>query len=59
LFLWPFLFSLVMLIMNNVSLTGLYPFTHIWVTPLMLVLIVLTYAGSVLHIRRRIQKGWL
>ncbi|MCL5024563.1 MAG: tetratricopeptide repeat protein [Nitrospirae bacterium] len=59
LFLWLFLFSLVLLVMNAYYPTGLYPFTHAWVTPLAAVLIVAAYAGSVFHIRRRIHKGWL
>jgi len=59
LFLWPFMFAVSLIVVNYSPLSGLSPFTHIWITPLMVVCIILTYAGSVLHIRRRIHKGWL
>ncbi len=59
LFLWPSLFCLTLLVMNYSSLSGLYPFFHIWITPLVAICMILTYAGSVLYIKRRIHKGWL
>ncbi len=59
LFLWPFIFSIALIVLNCSPLTGLLPFSHVWVTPVMVICIILAYAGSVLHIRRRIHKGWL
>lgn len=59
LFLWPFLFAGTLIVMDYSPPAGIFPFTHVWITPLMLVCVGLAYLGSVLHIRRRIQKGWL
>jgi tetratricopeptide (TPR) repeat protein len=59
LFLWPFLFGGTLIVMNYSPLAGIFPFNHAWITPLMLIVTGLAYLGSVLHIRRRIQKGWL
>lgn len=58
-FLWPFMFSVTLIILNQSPFSGLFPFTHAWITPCMTVGIILAYTGSVLHIRRRIHKGWL
>lgn len=59
LFLWPFMFSVTMIVMNHSPFSGLFPFTHAWITPCMTICIILAYAGSIFHIRRRIHKGWL
>lgn len=59
LFLWTFLFSLTLLVMNHFPLTGLFPFTHEWTTPLAVLLMGGTYAVSLFHMRRRIHRGWL
>lgn len=58
-FLWPFLFSLALLIANSLPGAGPFPFCHGWMSPLALVLLMLSYVSSVLHLKRRIQKGWL
>ncbi len=58
-FLWPFLFSLTLLLANSFPAAGPFPFCHVWISPLALVLLMLSYASSVLHLKRRIQKGWL
>jgi tetratricopeptide (TPR) repeat protein len=59
LFMWPFVFAATLIVMNYSPLSGLFPFTHVWITPLMMICLVLVYTGSILHIRRRIHKGWL
>jgi tetratricopeptide (TPR) repeat protein len=59
LFLWPFMFAVTLIVVNYSPISGLFPFTHAWITPVMVICIILAYAGSVFHIRRRIQKGWL
>lgn len=57
--LWAFLLFLTLTIMNGFFSTGLAPFGHVWIPSLMVPLMALTYVVSVLHIRRRIQRGWL
>ncbi len=59
LFLWPFLFSSTLLVMNNFPSAGIAPFSHDWIAPLMILFMVLAYMSSVINVRRRIHKGWL
>jgi tetratricopeptide (TPR) repeat protein len=60
LFLWVFLFCLVLLLMNSLlPESGVLPFSHSWITPLMVIFMMVSYSGAILHIRRRIHKGWL
>lgn len=60
LFAWSFLFCLVLLVMNSLfSASGVFPFTQGWITLLVVIFMVLSYVGAILHIRRRIHKGWL
>lgn len=60
LFLWSFLFCLAMVVMNSrFPAPGVFPFTQGWITPLMALFMALSYISAVLHIRRRIHKGWL
>jgi len=60
LLLWAFLFCLVLLVMNALfPAPGIFPFTQGWIALLMALFMVLSYVGAVLHIRRRIHKGWL
>jgi len=59
LLMWPFSFSLMMLVMNQLPVVGIFPFTHSWITLLALLLMGTTYLFSILHIGRGIHKGWL
>ena len=59
LLLWPFSFSLILYAMNQLSVVGILPFSHAWITPLALVLMGGAYLFSILHIGRWIHKGWL
>jgi tetratricopeptide (TPR) repeat protein len=59
LLLWPFSFSLILCVMNQLPVAGILPFSHVWITPLALVLMLVTYLFSILHIGRGIYKGWL
>jgi len=59
LLLWPFSFSLVLFVFNNLPMVGILPFSHTWITPLAVMLMGFTYLFSILHIGRGIRKGWL
>jgi len=60
LFLWVFLFCLVVLVMNSLyPALGVLPFTQGWITLFMVISMMVSYIGAILHIRRRIHKGWL
>jgi tetratricopeptide (TPR) repeat protein len=60
LFLWVSLFCLVLLLMNALFPgSGVFPFSHDWITPLTVTFILLSHIGAILHLRRRIHKGWL
>jgi len=59
LLLWPFSFSLVLFVLNNLPTVGIWPFSHAWITPLAVMLMAFTYLFSILHIGRGIRKGWL
>jgi tetratricopeptide (TPR) repeat protein len=59
LLLWPFSFSLVLCVLNNLPMVGILPFSHAWITPLAALLMGFTYLFSILHIGRGIRKGWL
>jgi tetratricopeptide (TPR) repeat protein len=56
---WPFSFSLILLVMNQLPMVGILPFNHVWITPLAVVLMGVAYLCSILHIGRGIHKGWL
>lgn len=57
--LWLFSFSLILCVMNQLPVVGVFPFSHAWITPFALLLMAATYLFSILHIRRGIHKGWL
>lgn len=59
LFMWPFLFFLAVLVMNQIAFFGVYPFMHGLLTPLAAIFLVITYTISTLYVIRRMQKGWL
>lgn len=60
LFAWSFLFCPVVLVMNSLfPAQGVFPFTQGWITLFAVTVMVLSYIGAALHIRRRIHKGWL
>ncbi len=60
LFLWVFLLCLILLLINWLFPEwGVFPFRHGWMTPLMAIVMMVSYIGAVLHIKRRIRKGWL
>lgn len=59
LLLWPFSFSFILCVMNQLPVVEILPFSHVWITPLALVLMLVTYLFSILHIGRGIYKGWL
>jgi len=56
---WASIFSLITIILSRLSSSGIYPFRHGWILPPALLLIIVLYALSIIHIRREIQKGWL
>jgi len=56
---WPFSFSLILCVLNQVPMVGVVPFSHAWITPLALLLMGGVYLFSILHIGRGIRKGWL
>lgn len=57
--LWPFLFSVTVLVMYRLSFPGLAPFTHGWVVPGMVAVLGAVYFLSIFHMRKGINKGWL
>lgn len=57
--LWPFLFSVTVLVMQRLSFPGLAPFTHGLVVPVMVTVLGIVYFLSVFHMRKGINKGWL
>lgn len=59
-FLWVFVFGLAVIVMNSLHpLFAVFPFTQGWITPFMVIAMIASYTASVLHLRRRIHKGWL
>lgn len=59
LFLWPFLFALMFLVLNAFHLAVIFPFSHSGLAPLAILFAVIIYTVSVLDLRRRINRGWL
>lgn len=57
--LWPFLFSLTLLVLNMFGAMGPFPFDHGWTSPIAMITLVVTYTVSVFHMKRRINRGWL
>lgn len=56
---WTFFFALTTIIMTRVMTAGIYPFRHDWLLIPLIVLIIVLYVFSVIHVKRGIQKGWL
>lgn len=59
LFLWPFLFLLILILLNPFFHTGLSFFSHDWLTIPSLALIVVLFFISGIVVRRRLNRGWL
>jgi tetratricopeptide (TPR) repeat protein len=60
LFLWVFVLGLVVIVMNSLYPPfAVSPFTQGWIIPFMVIAMIASYIASVLHLRRRIHKGWL
>ncbi len=59
LWLWPFLFAAILLVLTAVPFAGLVPFDHGWVRPFAVLLMGFIYVISVSNLRRRINRGWL
>lgn len=59
LFLWPFLFLLILILLNPFFHAGLSLFSHSWLTiPALLLMVVLFFISGIV-IRRRLNRGWL
>lgn len=58
LFLWPFMFFLVMLIMNLFISVGPYPVNHGWVNPLCVISMALIYLLSLFNTRGVTRREW-
>ncbi len=56
---WASIFALVVIVLSRVMTDGIYPFHHNWLLPPLMLIIIIVYVISILHIRREIQKGWL
>jgi tetratricopeptide (TPR) repeat protein len=59
LFLWIFLFSIFVLIMNSFFVIEMSRFSHVWLNVSSMVLLVVIYLLSNAATRRRLAKGWL
>ena len=59
LFLWPFLFFLLIPLMNSFFVMGMSNFSHLWLNLISLYLMVVIYFISNVITRRRLAKGWL
>ncbi|HXX53588.1 MAG TPA: hypothetical protein VEI28_03355 [Thermodesulfovibrionales bacterium] len=59
LLLWPFSCSLILCVMSQVSMVGIFPFSHAWIALLALLPMGATYLFSIVHIGRGMHKGWL
>ncbi len=59
LFLWLFLFSLILLLLNPFFPTGLSFFPHRWINIPALILMAVLYLISNMSVRRRLSRGWL
>ena len=59
LFLWPFLFFLLVPIMNSFFVMEMSGFSHVWLNYISVYLMVVVYFISNVITRRRLAKGWL
>lgn len=59
LFLWPFLFFVTVFVMSLFTYYAMDSFRHGWLTPLSLILMLVSYAAVVLYTKRRMRRGWL
>jgi tetratricopeptide (TPR) repeat protein len=59
LYIWLFVFSLTMMIANPLFSAGMGPFSHSWLTPVLVVFLVALYGVSMVTIHRRMERGWL
>ena len=59
LFLWPFLFFILVVVMDTVFVMGMSNFSHSWLAALSLCLMAVVYLISNIITRRRLAKGWL
>jgi tetratricopeptide (TPR) repeat protein len=58
-FLWAFLFSVFVLIMNPIFTIEMSRFSHVWLNLCSVVLLIAVYLISNAATRRRLAKGWL
>jgi tetratricopeptide (TPR) repeat protein len=58
-FLWIFLFSIFVLIMNSFFVIEMSHFSHVWLNISAIVLLIMVYLISNAATRRRLAKGWL
>lgn len=59
LFLWPFLFFLIIPVMNTFFVMDMSNFSHFWLNLVSLYFMVVVYFISNVVTRRRLAKGWL
>jgi tetratricopeptide (TPR) repeat protein len=59
LFLWPFLLSATVIVIDPFFKIGLTGFSHGWLKPPLIILMVFLYIASTISINRRIQRGWV
>ena len=59
LFLWPFLFFLLVPLMNSFFVMEMSDFSHVWLNYISMYLMVVVYFISNVITRRRLAKGWL
>lgn len=59
LFLWLFLFFLFIPIMNMIFVPETSFFSHIWLSVVAIILMLVVYVACNINIRRRLTKGWL
>lgn len=59
LFLWPFLFFMLIPMMDSFFVVEMSDFSHLWLNLLSLYLMVVVYFISNVITRRRLAKGWL
>jgi len=58
-FLWIFLFSIFVLIMNSFFVIEMSHFSHVWLNISATVLLIMVYLISNAATRRRLARGWL
>lgn len=59
LFLYPFLFFATVFVLSLLTYYGMDSFKHWWLTPLSLILMIVSYAATILYTKRRMRRGWL